>query len=287
MGTGRSASGNPDSIGSFVRTSPTKENLARIIRGFAPDVILHAAGTASVSASLEDPLGDFHGATSTCAELLEAVRQSNQKTLVVIPSSAAVYGNSALLPVKEEATLQPISPYGFHKVACELLAREYAECFGLHVLVCRLFSVFGPRQRRLLVWELFRQLSGSETTAWLDGTGAESRDFLYIDDLAGAVFQLAEYLVDGPSLGRFEIINIGSGRETSVIDLANQMRDLIAPDKDVRCRGIKREGDPRRWRADISKLRSLAPAWEARPLTETLAECFSAWRQEAVFGPKP
>jgi UDP-glucose 4-epimerase len=242
--------------------------------------LFHAAGTASVGASLVDPLTDFRGSVSVCANVLEAVRRSGKNPLIFIPSSAAVYGNPVALPVNERAAVQPISPYGFHKAMCETLARESAECFGLRMIVCRLFSVFGAGQRRLLIWELFKQLSGAGESAWLDGTGSESRDFLHIDDVAGAVFQLAGEFARSPS-GRFEIVNVASGEETRVSEIAVRIRDLVAPDKDVRCRGTARPGDPLNWRGEISRLHSLIPAWKPRPLIDALNECVASWQQES------
>lgn len=276
MGTGRSPQSSKKWPGLYTSVSGT-ENLSDLIRDFSPDVLVHGAGTASVGASLNDPLNDFRGSVQTCAHVLEAVRQSGTAPLIVIPSSAAVYGNPASLPVQEEFSLQPISPYGFHKSACELLAREYAECFGLKVMICRFFSVFGPAQRRLLVWELYRQLAGPEKTAWLDGTGKETRDFLYIEDLTAALFGLIEKL-HGSDHGCL-IVNAASGIETSVLTLAEMIRDLVAPEKEIQCKGNVRKSDPRRWWADISRLRELLPSWQSRPLKESLALTVDAWQQ--------
>lgn len=255
----------------------TAADLVDVIREFSPDVLLNAAGTASVGASLEDPLRDFRGSVQTCAEVLDAVRRSGKNPLVVIPSSAAVYGNPASLPVAEEVALQPISPYGFHKATTELLAREYAECFRLEVMICRFFSVFGAAQRRLLVWELYQQLAGQEKIAWLDGTGNETRDFLYIEDLAAALFGLVD---EFQRSGRDTlIVNVASGIETDVLTLAGKIRDLVAPDKEIRCRGNLRKNDPLRWCADISRLRALLPSWQPRPLDKGLALCVETWQQ--------
>jgi UDP-glucose 4-epimerase len=280
MGTGRSPEPSKGWHGFYTPSDATAESLSGIVSNFAPDVLLHAAGTASVGASLVDPLADFRGSVSVCASMLEAVRRSGKKPLVFIPSSAAVYGNPAALPVNEEAVIQPISPYGSHKAMCEILARESAECFGLRIVVCRLFSVFGASQRRLLIWDLFKQLIGPSEIAWLDGTGSESRDFLQINDVAGAVFQLAEKFANSPA-SCFEIINVASGEETKVTDIAGQIRDIVAPDKDVRCRGTSRPGDPVNWRGDISKLRSMIPSWEPRPMIGALNDCVTAWQQES------
>ncbi len=280
IGTGRSPEPGKEWPGVYTPGEATAESLAEIVSDFAPDVLFHAAGTASVGASLVDPLGDFRGSVSVCANLLEAVHRSGKSPLVFIPSSAAVYGNPAALPVDEQAAIQPISPYGFHKAMCETLARESAECFGLRIIVCRLFSVFGAGQRRLLIWDLFKQLSSPSEVAWLDGTGSESRDFLHIDDLAAAIFLLAEKSADSPS-GYFDIINIASGEETTVADIAGQIRDVVAPGKNVRCRGASRPGDPRNWRGEISKLRSMLPSWQPRPTSRALNDCVTAWLEEA------
>lgn len=276
LGTGRADDGGDEWSGLYTRVVGP-EDLATVIQEFRPDVVLNAAGTASVGASVEEPLHDFRGSVQTCADVLDAVRRSASRPLVVIPSSAAVYGNPASLPVAEDAALQPISPYGFHKAACELLAREYAECFDLNVLVCRFFSVFGSAQRRLLVWELYQQLSGPEKIAWLSGTGEETRDFLYIDDLADALLQLIDNF--DQTKRNYLVVNVASGVETSVLRLAETLRDLVAPGKEIRCRGQQRKNDPLRWRADIALLESLLPSWRSRELKDGLSACATTWPQ--------
>jgi len=126
MGTGRSPEPSNEWPGLYQPNDAAAESLSEIVSNFAPDVLFHAAGTASVGASLVDPLADFRGSVEVCANVLEAVRRSAKNPLVFIPSSAAVYGNPAALPVDEETKIQPISPYGFHKAMCETLARESA-----------------------------------------------------------------------------------------------------------------------------------------------------------------
>ena len=276
MASGRQQQAGKEWSGLYTPVSGS-DQLRALLDDFRPDVVINAAGTASVAASVEDPVNDFRGSVQTCGDVLEAVRRSEIRPLVVVPSSAAVYGNPASLPVTEDASLQPISPYGYHKVMCELLAREYAECFGLNVLVCRFFSVFGPAQRRLLVWELCQQFASPEEIAWLGGTGQETRDFLYIDDLAEALFGLIERFQS--SERDCAVVNVASGIETSVLTLAEMIRDLVAPSKEIRCRGQLRANDPLRWRADISRLQSLLPSWQPRLLNEGLALCLDTWRE--------
>lgn len=275
MGAGRSRDAGKHWSGLYTGLADLRD-LSDLIRDFLPDVLVQAAGSASVGASLQDPLNDFRGSVQTCAEFLDAVRRSGRDPLVIIPSSAAVYGNPASLPVSEEVSPQPISPYGFHKAASELVAREYSECFGLQIMICRFFSVFGPAQRRLLVWELYEQLAGPEKTAWLAGTGNETRDFLYIEDLALALLGLIEH--SQGSTRECLIANIASGTETSVLTLAETLRELVAPEKEIRCRGNLRKNDPLRWWADIGRLQTLLPSWQPRPLKDALKLCVADWR---------
>ena len=264
VGTGRGFKPGDAWPHRYVQSDLSPSHIAGIIQEFEPDALLHAAGPASVSASLTDPVIDLEGTAGTSSNVLEGIRRSGCKPLLVMASSAAVYGNPNELPVNEDAPVQPISPYGYHKAIGELLSREYAECFGLDVIVCRFFSVFGVTQRRLLVWELYKQLAGPGDTAWLEGTGSESRDFLQVDDAAAAVLELANARVALPT-NTCTMVNVGSGVETSVITLAQQLRDLIAPHKEIYCRGVRRQNDPLRWCADVSRLRSLRPEWQPKP----------------------
>ena len=174
LGLARRSQADHDWPGKHQAVDVAHADISGIVSEFVPDMIFHGAGTASVSGSIESPLDDFRAAAVTWANVLDGIRRSGLRPVVMFPSSAAVYGNPKELPVREDAPVAPISPYGFHKAACELLAREYSECFGLTLVVCRIFSVFGPSQRRLLVWELFDQLSGPEPVVWLGGTGRES-----------------------------------------------------------------------------------------------------------------
>ncbi len=259
------------------RTAP---ELAAICATFAPDAVLHAAGTASVAASLADPRADFAGSVETWATLLEAVRVSGRRPAVILPSSAAVYGDPAALPVGEDAAAAPVSPYGFHKVSAELLGREYAACFGIDVTVARLFSVFGPAQRRLLVWDLYERLSRAGGAAWVEGTGAETRDFLHVDDVSRALLGLVAKRRVGP--GDATIVNVASGRETSVLELAAMVKTALGSDASVERRGLERPGDPRRWQADVTRLRGLLGEWSPEPLEAAIGSCVARWRAESA-----
>ena len=280
LGIGLASQPLPGWLGSYVQSDVANSDLSGMIWDFKPDVVLHAAGGASVRASLASPLDDLKAAALTWANTLESVRRAGLQPIILFPSSAAVYGNPSELPVREDAPTKPISPYGFHKAACELLAREYAECFGLRIIVARLFSVFGPAQRRLLVWELYEQLSSETQTVTLHGTGAESRDYLHIDDVSGALLELAENPSAHTGPTRCLFVNVASGKAIKVQDLAQRMRAMVGPEKEIQYRDIVTPGDPFAWCADIALLRSLAPQWTPTSLTQGLARCIDVWKGE-------
>ena len=273
LGISRSSQPEPGWPGRHLQGDAAQADLAPIIRDFKPDLLLQAAGSASVGASIADPVGDFRATAVTLTNVLDGVRRSGCEPLIVFPSSAAVYGNPASLPVAEDALCEPISPYGFHKAACELIAREYSQCFGLTTVVCRIFSLFGSRQRRLLAWEIYSQLVSAADAVQLQGTGTETRDFLHIDDLSRAILLLTKTV----PRRHCTILNMASGSETTVLTLAETIRSMTAPGKKITCKGIARAGDPHRWCADVRRLRALIPEWNPQGLSTALDSTIRQW----------
>lgn len=273
LGVSRSSQPADHWPGEHAQADVAQADLSPLIRDFEPDLIVHGAGTASVASSLSQPLDDLRAALITWANVLDSVRRSGTNPTVIFPSSAAVYGNPASIPVGEDAPIAPISPYGFHKAACELIGREYAECFGLGVLIVRLFSVFGAGQHRLFMWEIYNQARGAKPEIEIDGTGFESRDYLHIDDVCNTMLELGRKTESG-----CVTVNVASGTESVVMRIAEEIRDLVAPKKKIRCAGHARPGDPLRWCADVSRLRDLLPGWEPRELSCTLESTIREWR---------
>lgn len=287
LGTGRLSRPGDEWPGEYIQNDLSSE-CPSLIENFMPDVVLHAAGPAAVGSSFSQPVEDLKAGVTTWANLLESVRRSKARSLVLFPSSAAVYGNPNSLPVREEDAIAPISPYGFHKAACELLAREYSECFNLDILTCRFFSIFGPTQRRLLIWELYQQFTGTGSTVWLDGTGTEVRDYLEIGEVTAILFRLIDRWMQSRTESQnskraHRIVNIASGEEIGVLDLARELSNLTCPEKTIRCRGIERRGEPQTWRADVSLLRAMMPSWRPKPFLLALSECVAAWEKERCF----
>jgi UDP-glucose 4-epimerase len=275
LAVARSDSGGLMAGMEFVRCALDHAGFVDILNRFAPDVVVHAAGSASVGYSFQQPREDFLMAVETWGAVLDAVRKSKGHPLVIFPSSASVYGNPTRLPVSEGAALRPISPYGFHKVMCEQLAQEYAHCFGLNVVSARLFSTIGPYQRRLLVWELFRQAIEDNSYLTIQGTGVETRDFLYVDDICRYFLGIAEREPKG-----FWAVNVGSGESTSVRRMAELVTHLVGSTQAIVTLNKELPGDPKHWQADTALLRELVP-YQAAEIVNGLGECVRHWLADA------
>lgn len=238
---------------------------------FCPDMVVHAAGSASVGYSINEPREDFQMAVGTWGALLDAIRKADIRPIVIFPSSAAVYGNPEKLPVSEQDELRPISPYGFHKVICEQLAQEYVRCFGFNIIAARLFSTVGPGQHRLLVWELFRQTVEDHPCVTIQGSGLESRDFLHVEDISEYFLGLAERRSEG-----FLAVNVGSGVATSVRAVADHILKSVGCIRRIVTLNKELPGDPKTWEADVSLLHSLVQH-RPRAIHEAIGACVDRW----------
>lgn len=222
-----------------------------LISKLRPSIVIHCAGAASVPKSLDDPLEDFVSGPALTSKLLDAVRRFSPASTFLFISSAAVYGNPDALPIKETAVTRPISPYGYHKLQSELSCEAYARIFGLRTASARLFSAYGDGLHRQVVWDLLnRAMSGPLT---LRGTGVESRDFIHVNDVVAAIDLIAR---KAPLRG--EAINVASGREVTIFELANIVTAAVGrADTPVVYDGQASPGMPLRWQADVERLIAL------------------------------
>jgi nucleoside-diphosphate-sugar epimerase len=250
------------------------EEIADLIVNIKPDLIIHAAGSSSVTQSITNPHENFKSSVAIFQSLMEGVRLSKLKPLVVFPSSAAVYGNPYKLPINEKDELNPISPYGYDKIMCENIARKYSETFKIQTLVIRLFSVFGKMQQRLLIWEIFDQIKNNSKVI-IRGTGNESRDYIYIDDLAQGIIDIYPNFTD-----RYDIINVASGRDVKVKEIVEIVKSIFHKDAEVQYKGEKIPGDPENWRADIVKFKNLTDHKIYLSFEERLEQLLKIWCSE-------
>lgn len=236
-----------------------------------PDIIVHCAGGSSVGFSIENPAQDFERTVVTTLEVLEYLRTSSPETALVYPSSGAVYGRAASLPISEESPLVPISPYGVHKKIAEDLCRSYGESLGVRVAIIRIFSAYGTELRKQLLWDASRKAILGDCR--FGGTGRETRDWVNAEDVARLLLLGGDHAERDAS-----IVNCATGTEVAVESILAVLFDALGTSLKPEFTGSARPGDPERFAGDPS--RAAAWGWSPqKPLAEGVRE-YADWFQE-------
>jgi len=188
---------------------------AELVRRERPDVLCHLAAQMDVRRSVADPRFDADTNILGFLNLLEAARTAGVGKVVFSSTGGAIYGEQDVFPAPEPHPIRPLSPYGVSKAAGELYLGYYRAQYGLHSVSLRYANVYGPRQNphgEAGVVAIFseRLLRGEPCTIY--GTGKQTRDFVYVADVARANLLAVERVVEGP-------INVGTGLETDITRL--------------------------------------------------------------------
>ncbi len=198
-------------------------NLPLLRRLFAgADYIFHHAAIASVPRSVKNPRATHTTNVTGTLNVLLAARDSGVKK-VVYASSSAVYGDTMPLVKDEDVPTDPLSPYAVSKLAGDYYARVFQEMYGLATVSLRYFNVYGPRQdpksdyAAVIPEFISKVLSGKPPVIY--GDGEQSRDFVFVKDVAEANILAAESRATG-------IFNIGSSIKTTINDLALTIIEL-------------------------------------------------------------
>ncbi|MFV8341100.1 NAD-dependent epimerase/dehydratase family protein [Flavobacterium sp. XS2P39] len=232
----------------WYQESLSLENLKKISR--KGDTIVHCAGGSTVGISIAEPYLDYHKTVNSTLELLEFIRLYSPSSSLIYLSTAAVYGSKEDLPIKESDTTNPVSPYGFHKLASENICKSYAHCFGLKVSIVRLFSIYGEGLKKQLLWEACNKIMNANERVVFFGTGNETRDWLHVYDVATLVLQLAN--LDN---SQSQIYNGSFGVRTTVKDILFMLRDLLGKNEiEIEFNQQHKEGDPQFYLGSTEKV---------------------------------
>ena len=216
------------------------------------DYIFHLAANSYIPPSVEDPAFDYRANLENTFLLLDAIRRTAVPVRLVNTSTAGVYGDPARIPIHEEDVTVPISPYGVSKLAGERYAAVYARLYGVRVNSLRLFSVFGPRQKKQVVFDFLAKLKANPAELEVLGDGTHERDFVYATDVVQAMILAATV-----APGQGEVYNVASGRTITIADLATLVCRLRGGQPRIHFTGKARPGDAVKWVVDIARLKAL------------------------------
>jgi nucleoside-diphosphate-sugar epimerase len=232
-------------------------DLPEVLEGAA--CVYHLAAQAGVRSSWGASFETYvRNNVSATQRLLEACLAAGSPP-VVYASSSSVYGDQDELPLREEMTPRPRSPYGVTKLAGEHLCLLYTANHGLHTVSLRFFTVYGPRQRPDMAFHKFIRAMREGRPIVMYGDGTQTRDFTYIDDIV-------EGLVRAAQAPAGSVMNIGGGNRVTLAEAVATLGKVIGREPVIERRD-KEAGDVRDTLADVSRL---AGAVGYRPST-TLA----------------
>jgi UDP-glucose 4-epimerase len=267
--------------------------VTRIIREHNIDAIIHFAASIVVPDSVRDPLSYYRNNTVNSRALIECAVKGGVRNFI-FSSTAAVYGNPAEVPVKEDAPTLPISPYGWSKLMTEIMLRDAGSAHGLQHVILRYFNVAGadPKHRTGQSTKAATHLikvaveTALGTRPKLDVFGKDYptpdgtciRDYIHVSDLASAHADALGYLRSGaPSL----TLNCGYGHGFSVLDVIEAVKRASSVNFKVDI-APRRPGDPARIVADSTAARK-ALGWKPRyDDLSTIVSHALAWERELM-----
>lgn len=256
--------------------------VAACVEAVAPDLIVNAAGAASVGESWERPAETFAVNATGVLHLLEAVARKAPTAHVLCISSSDVYGvrEAGDLPLGEELTPRPATPYGASKAAMEVLCDQYARGRGVRVGVARLFNLIGPGQSpRFAVPGFARRIAAAEREGRAEveltlGNGDAVRDFVDVREGARALVEISTRELCGT-------YNLCSGRGTAIAELVAELVAVAAVPVSLRHDpGLERPVDPPALVGDPSRLREATGFAATTPLAQSLTEILDFWRRQ-------
>src|SRR5436309_1894989 len=214
--------------------------LEQVFKDFKPEVVDHHAAQSNVPASLTDPVFDASVNVLGGLNLLKLSAAHGVKKFIYISSGGAMYGEPDPhdLPVKETAPVRPLSPYGASKQALEAWLGVYQRTFGMDYTILRYANIYGPRQgvrEEGAVVAVFATRMAADQPVTIDGTGDQTRDFVYVGDCVRANIAALER-------GSGQSVNIGTGRETSIREIFDAMAEVAGYNREP-THGPPRKGD--------------------------------------------
>jgi UDP-glucose 4-epimerase len=225
------------------------------------DAVFHLAALPRVEYSIQNPVETHEVNVTGTVNVLASVRKGAR---VILASSAATYGNVDAPILSEDLAGAPVSPYGLHKYVSEKYLALAHLLYGTETVSLRFFNVYGPRLDPngpyALVVGRFLKLRQEGKPLTITGDGTQTRDFVHVRDIVAGLIAAAE----SPKVGKGEVINLGTGRGTSV----NELADAFGGEREY----IASRIEPKNSCADVRRAKELLGFEASVPLREGIAE---------------
>lgn len=272
LSTGQRKNVNPNAH--FTKMSIINPQFPAYLNRVKPDIVFHLAAQVNLRHSVVDPLNDARINALGSLMLVHACGMIGVKKIVYSSTGGPMYSESARLPWSEKIPPQPISPYGISKRTAEMYFHFAYQVHGLSYVALRYANVYGPRQNargEAGVISIFSDLMLAGKSTVINGTGKQSRDFVYIDDVVRANMLAMQKNV----VGEF---NIGTGKESSILDIWKKMNKLVGYQLPVRFAPAP-PGEVMRSALDAGKARKYL-GWEPRVKLDEGLKRTIAWFQK-------
>jgi UDP-glucose 4-epimerase len=292
LSTGR-RSAIPSGVPLVIGDTGDESGVTSLMRKYRPEAIIHFAASIIVPDSVRDPLAYYRNNTANSRTLLAAAVEANVRHFI-FSSTAAVYGNPVEVPVSEDATPMPMSPYGASKLMTEMMLRDASAAYGIGHIILRYFNVAGadPQGRvgqstpdaTHLIKVAVQAAVGLRPHLEVYGTdyptpdGTCVRDYIHVTDLVRAHSAALAYLRKG---GADATLNCGYGQGYSVLDVIGAVKRISGQDFPVRL-GPRRPGDPATIVAHADRIRDLL-GWSPKlDDLDTIVKHALAWERQLV-----
>lgn len=232
------------------------------------DIVFHLAAKISVDDSIKNPLPTNSVNINGTLNLLSLAKDNNVKKFI-FSSSAAVYGSINPVPIKETAPLSPESPYALQKYVSEKYCQYFSQYYGMNTVCLRYFNVYGPSQQESggyagVIYNFIKKaLSGKPIN--IEGDGEQTRDFVFVGDVVKANIMTLRSSMNFKG----NIYNIGTGKETSIKELCNVIKELSGNNVSV-TNSEQRLGDIKRSCANIELAKKELTYISSMPLHQGL-----------------
>jgi UDP-glucose 4-epimerase len=251
------------------------DSVENIISDFKPDIVDHHAAQIDVRKSVDNPMHDAEINIVGTLHLIESCLRHSVKKFIFASTGGAIYGEPEIIPADEKTDPFPISPYGTSKYAVEKYLGYYNYVHGFEYVALRYANVYGPRQNphgEAGVVAIFcnRILSGLACTVF--GDGGQTRDYVYVEDIAKANLQS----LNAP-VGSY---NIGTGIETSVSDLISELKKSSRTDFEVHY-GEERPGEVQSISLEVSQAEKILGWKPSVNLAEGIQQTWNWFNQDS------